>query len=90
MPLRRTSVQAPLPKLPKFQKTNIEQARKNLTEAVLCHFDALHELGRLRTTIQKLQHLSRQPTLRIEDLGDNEMLWKTTTAVPSNLHAATA
>ena len=72
-----------------FGKT-LQQAQKHLGDALEAHFEALHELGKVQATIEKLRRISHDRTFRIEAMRDNEMLWKATTRIPGYMCASTA
>lgn len=69
---------------------NFEQAKKHLAEALHSHFEALEEVGLLDQTIQELCRIAHNRTFQIEQMADNEMLWKTTAKLPDHRCAAMA
>ncbi len=48
-----------------------EEAQKNLSDAILCHLEALQELKQIDQTIKYLQRRARECNVSVEDMPDN-------------------
>lgn len=55
----------------------IEEAKKNLGEALICHFHALHEIGKIEKVTSDLCRLASE-RLSFDEMSNNELFWKTT------------
>lgn len=55
----------------------IDEAKKNLGEALVAHFEALQETGKADETIRELRRLAQQ-RLSFDDMSNNELFWKVT------------
>ena len=71
-----------------FGKT-FQQAQKHLNAALKAHFEALHELGKVQDTIERLRRIAHDQTFRVnvEAMRDNEILSKVPTRVPDYMCA---
>jgi predicted RNase H-like HicB family nuclease len=66
----------------------IEQSQQHLIDAVVCHLEALQEVGRLEQEMQRLQHLAQDCRLSVDQMGEHELLWRTTATVSDHRVAA--
>jgi predicted RNase H-like HicB family nuclease len=68
----------------------IEQAQKHLLDAIICHLEALQEVGQLDAEIKRLQPLAEDCRVSVAQMSDDELLWKTTAKVFDHRIAAVA
>ncbi len=59
----------------------IKQAQKNLADAIICHLQALQEVGELAREAQRLQNLARDCRLSIEEMSDAQLFGRATAKV---------
>jgi len=52
---------------------SIEQAQKNLAEAIICHFEALQEVGQLAHEAKRLQNLARDCRLSVGEMSEHRL-----------------
>lgn len=62
----------------------IEEAKKNLSDALVAHFDALQQFGEAEEVIDKLCRLAQQ-RLSFDEMSNNELFWKAT--IPAGQHS---
>lgn len=53
-----------------------EEAQKNLSDAILCHLEALQELNQIEQTIAYLQRRARDFNVSVEDIPNNRPLMR--------------
>lgn len=59
----------------------IEEAKKNLLDAIICHLEALQEVNQLQQEIKRLQLLAQDCRLSVEQMSDDKLYGKATAKI---------
>jgi hypothetical protein len=67
---------------------DIMQAQRHMVDAIICHLEALQEVGKLDAEVERLQARAAWGSFGVDQMSECELFWKTTATVSNHKVAA--